>query len=86
MNALINIASFAQEHGEDIHETVGTGGWAAENAWIMLVLPFVAALAILALGKRDEKWGSRIAIGMMSYVFLHGAWLWFLTITEGVVY
>ncbi|MEX1286897.1 MAG: NADH-quinone oxidoreductase subunit L [Acidimicrobiia bacterium] len=63
-----------------------TSGWAVENAWIILVLPFLAALAIVLIGKRDEKWGHRLAIGMMGWVFLHAAWLWFLTMTEGVIY
>jgi len=82
MNSFIKLGALAVEEVKEL----STGGWAAENAWIMLVLPFVSALAILALGKRKKLWGSRIAIGMMSYVFLHGGWLWYLSITQGVVY
>ena len=43
-------------------------------------------LAIVLLGKWNEKWGHRLAIAMMGYVFLHGTWLWILTMTEGVLY
>ncbi|NND83570.1 MAG: NADH-quinone oxidoreductase subunit L, partial [Acidimicrobiia bacterium] len=63
-----------------------TSGWAVENAWIILVLPFVAAGLIALLGGNDEKWGHRLAVGTMGYVFLHSAWIWFLQITQGVLY
>ena len=67
-------------------EAAVTGGWAVENVWLILVLPFVAALAIVFLGGRDERWGHRIALAMMGWVFVHSAWLWGLTMTGGVLY
>ncbi len=77
---------FAEE-GEKVPTPANiTGGWAVENAWIILVLPFVAAGLIALLGSRDERWGHRLALGTMGYVFLHSAWIWFLQITEGVLY
>ena len=88
MGALTSLGILlAEEGGEHGGVEAGiTSGWAVENVWLILVLPFVAALAIVLLGKRNEKWGHRLAIGMMGYVFLHGTWLWILTMTEGVLY
>ena len=41
------------------------GGFFAETAWIMLVLPFVAFLAIVLVGKRMRGQGSELAVGAM---------------------
>ena len=42
-----------------------SGGFFAETAWIMLVLPFVAFLAIVLVGKRMRGQGSELAVGAM---------------------
>ena len=41
------------------------GGFFAETAWIMLVLPFVAFLAIILLGNRMKRQGAELAVGAM---------------------
>ncbi len=80
------LAEEGGEHGGGGVEAGITSGWAVENVWLILVLPFVAALLIVFLGKANEKWGHRLAIAMMGYVFFHGTWLWILTMTDGVLY
>ncbi len=44
---------------------LSSGGFFAGTAWIMLVLPFVAFLAIILVGKRMKGLGAELAIGAM---------------------
>ena len=44
---------------------LSSGGFFAETAWIMLVLPFVAFLAIIVLGNRLKGQGAELAVGAM---------------------
>ncbi|MYH56078.1 MAG: NADH-quinone oxidoreductase subunit L [Acidimicrobiia bacterium] len=44
---------------------LSSGGFFAATAWIMLVLPFVAFLAIILVGKRLKGLGAELAIGAM---------------------
>ena len=52
----------AQTH--EIH--AGDGGWWADTAGIMLVLPFVAFALILIFGKRMKNNGGEIAIAALA--------------------
>ena len=46
---------------------LASGGFFAEWAWLMLVMPFVAFLAIVFYGKRLPNLGSEFAIGAMAF-------------------
>ncbi len=86
---LFRLAEETGEHGDEVHHAVEAGvtsGWAVENVWIMLLLPFVAAFLIVLFGRFDEKWGHRLAVTTTVYMFLHGSWIWYLNITQGVLY
>jgi len=61
MNVLL--ASESAAHGA---ESLSPGGFFAEWAGIMLVLPFVAFLLIVAVGKRLPRHGAEIAIGALA--------------------
>ena len=50
ITAINHLAILAAEEGGHVEITAGDGGFWGETAWIMLVLPFVAFLAILAFG------------------------------------
>ena len=66
---MVNLAllSFlAEEEAEQHAPELVSGGFFAETAWIMLVLPFVAFLAIILVGKRMKREGGEIAVGFMA--------------------
>jgi len=69
---------------EIVHAT--TGGWLAQWAWLIVVVPFAAMLAIIFFGKRMPREGGEIAVGAMGFVFVYAAVLLILNITQGVVY
>ncbi|GBE22274.1 MAG TPA: NADH-quinone oxidoreductase subunit L [Actinobacteria bacterium] len=63
-----------------------TGGWLAQWAWLIVVVPFLAMLAIISFGKRMPREGGEIAVGAMGFVFVYATVLLILNITQGVVY
>jgi NADH-quinone oxidoreductase subunit L len=72
---------------EEAHEIVaGTGGFWGEYAWIMLVLPWIAVLAIIFFGKRMKYLGAEFAIGMLAFNTIWSTILFILNIVDGVVY
>ncbi|HXV71947.1 MAG TPA: NADH-quinone oxidoreductase subunit L, partial [Acidimicrobiia bacterium] len=82
MHSFILIA--AEEGGEHVIEA-GTGGFWGDTAWIMLVSPFIAFLAILAFGKRLKNQGGEIAVGMLALNLVWASALFILNMTEGVL-
>ena len=71
---------------DEAHEIVaGDGGWWADTAGIMLVLPFVAFLLILAFGKRMKRDGAEFAIGALAINTVWASVLLYLNATEGVL-
>ena len=46
------------------------GGLLAEYAWTIVVLPFIAALAITFFGKKLPYGGAEIAVGSILFIFL----------------
>ena len=73
----------AQEGAHEIH--AGDGGWWADTAGIMLVLPLVAFLLILPFGKRMKYNGAEIAIGALAINTVWASVLLYLNATEGVI-
>ena len=68
---------------EDV--AVGDGGFWADTAGIMLVLPFVAMLLILAVGKRLKHQGGEIAIAALAINLVWASALFFQNMTGGVL-
>ena len=63
----------------------GTGGFWADTAGIMLVLPFVAFLLILAFGTKLKYKGGVIAVGALAVNLLWATVLFVLIMTDGVL-
>ena len=61
------------------------GGLLAEYAWTIVVLPFIAALAITFFGKKLPYGGAEIAVGSILFIFVYSFSLLILNITKGVV-
>ncbi len=64
----------------------GTGGWWADTAGIMLVSPFVAMLAIMAVGKRMRYKGAELAIGALAINLVWATVLFVENMTTGVLH
>ncbi len=62
-----------------------TGGFWVDTAGIMLVLPFVAFLLILAVGKRMKRHGAELAIGALAINTLWATVLFVQNMTQGVL-
>ena len=60
------------------------GGILAEFAWVLVVLPFVAALMITFIGKSLPMKGAEIALGTIGIIFVYSVALMFLHITQGI--
>ncbi|HKZ28901.1 MAG TPA: NADH-quinone oxidoreductase subunit L [Acidimicrobiia bacterium] len=84
MNLPTTFAIAAEETGHAVE--YGDGGLAAEWAWLLVIVPFLAFLAIVFFGKRLPRQGGEIAVGAMAFVALYGAVLFILNATQGVVF
>ncbi len=82
---MINLTNFAILAAEE-PSSYGDGGFLAGWAWLLVIAPFVAFLAIVFFGKRLPRQGGEIAVGAMAFVALYAAVLFILNVTEGVVY
>jgi len=82
MNDLLILA--ASEGGE-VARSAGDGGWWADTAGIMLVLPFVAFGLILAFGKRLEYQGGEIAVAALAINLVWATVLFVANMTGGVL-
>jgi NADH-quinone oxidoreductase subunit L len=82
MTRLTNFALLAAEEPVEY----GDGGVMAEWAWLLVIVPFVAFLAIVFFGKRLPRKGGEIAVGAMAFVAVYAAVLFIINVTEGVVY
>jgi len=60
------------------------GGIFAEFAWIIVVLPFLAAFLITFFGKNLPLKGAEIALGSVFFIFLYSCILFYLNVTQGV--
>jgi NADH-quinone oxidoreductase subunit L len=63
----------------------GDGGWWADTAGIMLVLPFVAFGLILAFGKRLKYQGGEIAVAALAINLVWATVLFVANMTGGIV-
>ncbi|MEX2652807.1 MAG: NADH-quinone oxidoreductase subunit L [Acidimicrobiia bacterium] len=70
---------------EHVVEAGITGGFWVDTAGIMLILPFVAFLLIMAVGKRMKRQGAEIAIGALAINTVWATALFVLNMTEGVL-
>jgi len=75
----------ATEEAEQAVEAGITGGFWADTAGIMLVLPLVAFILILAFGKRLKNQGAELAIGALAINTLWATVLFIQNMTEGVL-
>jgi NADH-quinone oxidoreductase subunit L len=64
----------------------GSGGFFAEGAWLMLVVPFVAFLLIIFFGKRLKYLGAEFAIGAMAFNLAWSSVLFAMNMVEGIVF
>ena len=80
MSPLLILA--AEEHGV---VEAGTGGFWADTAGIMLVLPFVAFLLILAFGKKLKYQGGELAVGALAINLVWATVLFVMNMTDGVL-
>ena len=63
------------------------GGVLAAGAWLIVLVPFIAALAITLFGKRLPRNGAELAVGAVAFVALYGAVLLLTTwFGDGIVY
>jgi NADH-quinone oxidoreductase subunit L len=75
--------TLAQEAAHTVH--AGDGGFWADTAGIMLILPLVAFLLILAFGKKLRYHGAELAIGALAINSLWALILFLTNMTEGVL-
>jgi NADH-quinone oxidoreductase subunit L len=76
----------AEEEGGHAVETFSDGGVLAEFAWLIPVVPMVAAFVIVLFGKRSPLKGWGIAWGSMAFVAVYGTVLFIANIIEGITY
>ena len=70
---------------EESARSAGDGGWWADTAGIMLVLPFLAFGLILAVGKRLEYQGGEIAVAALAINLIWATVLFVANMTGGVL-
>ena len=70
------------------HEAVelASSGFFVETAWIMLVLPFVAFLAIILFGKPMKREGGELAVGFMAINLIWASVLFVQNMLDGIYY
>jgi len=80
---LSRIAVLATEESGAVQ--AGDGGWWADTAGIMLVLPFVAFLLILFFGKKLKYQGGEFAVGALGIGLVWATVLFVMNMTGGVL-
>ena len=60
------------------------GGVIAEFTWLIVVLPFLAALFITFLGKYLPLKGAELALGTVLFIFLYSTALLYEHATKGI--
>ena len=70
VNALAagTLLATAEQHSVELAD----GGVLAQYAWLMVVLPFVAALVITLYGKRMPRGGAWVAVATVGFVLVYG--------------
>ena len=76
----------ASEEGGHAEKTFGDGGALAQWAWLIPVLPMLAAFAIVFFGQRTRCKGWGMACGWMLFVAVYGVILFISNLNEGITY
>ena len=79
---MVNFTSTIFAEGELIYTD---GGLLAQYAWLLVLLPFVAALIITFMGKYLPLKGAEVALATIGLIFLYSSALMYAHITSGVV-
>ncbi|NNC92431.1 MAG: NADH-quinone oxidoreductase subunit L [Acidimicrobiia bacterium] len=83
--ALIGGVSILAAGGEAVERS--DGGMLAAGAWLIVLVPFLAALAITLFGKRMPRHGAELAVGAVAFVAVYGTVLLAATtMGDGIVY
>ena len=85
MVTLANIAAFTEEAEQEAADLVSSGFF-VETAWIMLVLPFLAFMAIVVVGKRMRREGGELAVGFMAINLVWASVLFVQNMLNGIHY
>lgn len=97
MIALLNsVVLSAHAHAEEVEEVIEggheafvpgvTSGALVEWAWLIVVVPLVAAFVIMFWGKKMPFKGWEVAWGAIGFVGLYGTVLFIVNATTGIVY
>ena len=81
---LAGFAFFAEEGDHEVH--AGDGGWLAEWAWLIVVVPLVITFLIVFFGKRSPWKGWGMATFGMAFVAVYGTALAWVNLDEGILY
>ena len=79
---MVNFTTTIFAEGELIYTD---GGLLAQYAWLLVLLPFVAALIITFMGKYLPLKGAEVALATIGLIFLYSSALMYSHITSGVV-
>ncbi len=79
---MVNFTTTIFAEGELIYTD---GGLLAQYAWLLVLLPFVAALIITFMGKHLPLKGAEVALATIGLIFLYSSALMYSHITSGVV-
>ena len=79
---MVNFTSTIFAEGELIYTD---GGLLAQYAWLLVLLPFVAALIITFMGKYLPLKGAEVALATIGLIFFYSSALMYSHITSGVV-
>ncbi len=79
---MVNFTTTIFAEGELIYTD---GGLLAQYAWLLVLLPFVAALIITFIGKHLPLKGAEVALATIGLIFLYSSALMYSHITSGVV-
>ena len=79
---MVNFTSTIFAEGELIYTD---GGLLAQYAWLLVLLPFVAALIITFMGQYLPLKGAEVALATIGLIFLYSSALMYSHITSGVV-
>ncbi len=85
VSGLYNLALVTAQEGEHFELHAGDGGFWADTAGIMLVLPVLAFLLILVVGKRMKHKGGEIAVAALAINLVWASVLFYLNATGGVL-
>ena len=79
---MVNFTTTIFAEGELIYTD---GGLLAQYAWLIVLMPFVAALIITFMGKYLPLKGAEVALATIGLIFLYSSALMYSHITSGVV-